>query len=72
MEYDTLGRMVFNAEPNTSTNFSSTVNASGVRGWTYAYDIAGRLVGTSDARGCGENIFHDNYGRVIAEDGINE
>jgi RHS repeat-associated protein len=68
MQYDTLGRMVFNAEPNTSTNFSPTVNASGVRGWTYAYDIGGRLVGTSDARGCGENIFHDNYGRVIAED----
>src|SRR6185437_1209056 len=26
------------------------------------------LVGTSDARGCGENILYDNYGRRIAED----
>ncbi|MGO9836897.1 MAG: RHS repeat-associated core domain-containing protein [Polyangiaceae bacterium] len=68
MDYDSLGRMVFNAEPNSSTNFSSTVDSAGVLGWTYVYNDSGDLVGTSDARGCGENIFHDSLGRVVAED----
>ena len=30
--------------------------------------MAGQLVGTSDARGCGENIAHDAVGRILAED----
>lgn len=68
MQYDSLGRMVFNAEPNTSTGFSSTVGAAGVRGWTYAYDASGLLVGSSDARGCGENIAYDGAGRRLSED----
>jgi RHS repeat-associated protein len=68
MLYDSLGRLVFNAEPNTSTNFSATPGAAGVGGWTYAYNDAGDVVGTSDARGCGENIAHDGVGRVTAED----
>lgn len=68
MQYDALGRMVFNAEPNTSVNFSATPGASGVSGWTYAYNDAGEVVGTSDARGCGENLFRDRVGRVVAED----
>jgi len=55
MAYDSLGRLVLNQEPNSGT-------------WTYAYNDRGELVGTSDARGCGENIFHDNLGRVVAED----
>ena len=55
MQYDSLGRMVLNQEPNAGS-------------WTYAYNDSGELVGTSDARGCGENIFHDGVGRVIAED----
>jgi YD repeat-containing protein len=50
MLYDSLGRLVKNIEPNTTTNEQS---------WTYAWDDAGRLVGTSDARGCGENLFYD-------------
>lgn len=60
IDYDSLGRMVRNVEPNTST-------ASGAS-WRYAWDDAGRLVGTSDARGCGENIHYDGFGRVRAED----
>jgi RHS repeat-associated protein len=53
--YDTLGRMVQNEEPNSGT-------------WTYAYNDSGQLVGLSDARGCGENLYRDGQGRVIAED----
>jgi RHS repeat-associated protein len=55
MGYDTLGRMVLNTEPNVGT-------------WSYAYDALGRLIATADARGCGENIQHDNFGRVVSED----
>ena len=55
MTYDSLGRLVQNVEPNAGT-------------WTYAYDAEGRLVGTSDARGCGENLFRDVAGRVLAAD----
>ncbi|MGH7270184.1 MAG: hypothetical protein ACREJ3_07100, partial [Polyangiaceae bacterium] len=68
MQYDSLGRMVFNAEPNTSTGFSATPGAPGVSWWTYAYNDSSQLVGASDARGCGKNIFHDGAGRVVAED----
>jgi RHS repeat-associated protein len=53
--YDSLGRMIQNSEPNVGT-------------WTYAYDAEGRLVGTSDARGCGENIYYDPGGRILAAD----
>ncbi len=55
MTYDSLGRMVTNVEPNVGT-------------WNYAYDAEGRLVGTSDARGCGENLFYDLGGRILAAD----
>ncbi|HEY2514126.1 MAG TPA: RHS repeat-associated core domain-containing protein [Polyangiaceae bacterium] len=55
MQYDSLGRMVSNHSPDHGT-------------WLYAYDAAGDLVGTSDARGCGKNIFYDPYGRVQGED----
>jgi YD repeat-containing protein len=68
MEYDSLGRLVFNAEPNSSTGFVPTVGGKGVQGWTYAYDIAGDLVGTSDARGCGVNFVYDGLGRLVSED----
>ncbi len=60
MTYDSLGRMVFNSEPNTS--------GKGKGGWTYAYDISGQIVGTSDARGCGVNMAYDGMGRVLSED----
>ena len=63
LTYDSLGRLVQNVEPNTSTS-----GASGVNAWTYAYDNSGRLVGTSDARGCGKNLFYDGIGRLVAED----
>jgi RHS repeat-associated protein len=68
MQYDTLGRLVLNVEPNTSTGFSATPGAAGVTGWTYAYNDGGQVVGTADARGCGENLFHDQVGRLLAVD----
>ncbi len=71
LAYDSLGRMVLNVEPDTSTGFVSapvspppaTLNA-----WRYAYDDNGDLVGTSDARGCGANYLYDAGGRIVAED----
>src|SRR5215472_6184175 len=69
MQYDSLGRLVLNAEPNTAVNFSADpVNTQNMKTWRYAYDDAGHLVGTSDARGCGENFFYDGGGRLTAED----
>ncbi len=59
MQYDTLGHVISNAEPNTSHGDSV---------WRYVYDDLGDLVGTSDARGCGENLAYDGFGRVISED----
>ena len=68
LQYDSFGRVVINAEPNTSKNFSSPASAGGMQAWRYAYDDAGHLVGTSDARGCGRNIAYDAVGRPVAED----
>lgn len=68
MQYDSLGRLVFNAEPNTSSAGSQPLQSTSFPAWTYAYNDAGQLVGTSDARGCGENIFYDGLGRLQAED----
>lgn len=68
LQYDSFGRLVINAEPNTSKNFDGPANAGAMRAWRYAYDDSGHLVGTSDARGCGKNIFYDIVGRAVAED----
>jgi RHS repeat-associated protein len=54
MTYDSWGRLVLNADTAAT--------------WRYAYDDAGDLVGTSDARGCGKNVFYDTAGRELAED----
>ena len=59
LQYDSLGRMVLNVEPDTST---------AAHAWRYAYDDNGDLVGTSDARGCGANYLYDVGGRIVAED----
>jgi RHS repeat-associated protein len=59
MQYDSFGRMTVNNDPNTSANGKS---------WRYLYDAAGRLVATSDARGCGVNYRYDAGGRLISED----
>ena len=59
LQYDSLGHLVGNVEPNTST--------TGV-GWRYAYDGSGRMVGTSDDNGCGENLAYDGIGRLVWED----
>lgn len=70
MRYDSLGRLVLNVEPNTSTGFTPDPEAdtTGIRAWRYAYNDAGDLVGTSDARGCGVNYHFDAAGRISAED----
>jgi RHS repeat-associated protein len=69
MQYDTLGRMVLNVEPNTSVGFTPIVgNTAGLLAWRYAYNDNGDLVGTSDARGCGANFAYDAGGRILAED----
>jgi RHS repeat-associated protein len=69
-KYDSLGRMVVNVEPNTSTNPSilPDVVTAGLKAWRYAYNDNGDLVGTSDARGCGENLAYDVLGRLSEED----
>ena len=80
MQYDSLGRLVENVEPNTSVVVPAPISPSNfcdpqhpckrqfqVRDWRYAYDDAGHLVGTSDARGCGENLYYDTVGRLLAE-----
>jgi RHS repeat-associated protein len=72
MSYDSLGRLVINAEPNASHNYappgSKDIGVGGQQVWTYAYDDLGDLVGTSDPRACGENIAYDGAGRVQSED----
>src|SRR6185369_12773746 len=74
MRYDSLGRLVLNVDPNTSQNFNPSPNTDPTPGdtklkaWRYAYDYAGELVGTSDARGCGENFAYDGAGRLLTED----
>ncbi len=67
--FDSLGRMVENVEPNASEAFSANPLAVGnMRAWRYAYDASGRMVGTSDPRGCGKNVTYDYRGRVLSED----
>ena len=68
MQYDSFGRLVLNAEPNTSTGFANPDAASGMHAWRYVYDAAGNLAGTSDARGCGKNVSYDALGRTLSED----
>ncbi|EWY36283.1 hypothetical protein N825_28850 [Skermanella stibiiresistens SB22] len=54
-EYDSLGRLVTQTEPNTGTT-------------RYAWDDLGRVVGYTDARRCGANIYRDVLGRVVGVD----
>jgi RHS repeat-associated protein len=74
MRYDSLGRMVLNVDPHATANFnpnpqtSATPAPSGLKTWRYAYNDAGDLVGTSDARGCGQNFYYDGAGRLYGED----
>ncbi|MBK8997329.1 MAG: VCBS repeat-containing protein [Myxococcales bacterium] len=70
MRYDSLGRMLLNAEPNTSVGFSPSpaTDPATIKAWRYAYNDAGDLVGTSDARGCGVNYHFEAAGRMVAED----
>ena len=63
MQYDSLGRLLLNIEPNTSV-----VTSAQTRAWRYVWDDNGRLVATSDARGCGTNLFYGAYGRLVGED----
>jgi len=70
LRYDSLGRLVLNVEPNTSVGFNADpdTNPSSLKALRYAYNDAGELVGTSDARGCGVNYYYDSAGRLVAED----
>jgi RHS repeat-associated protein len=70
LRYDSLGRLVLNAEPNTSQGFDPdpATDPNTLKAWRYAYDDTGNLVGMSDARGCGVNYFFDTAGRLTAED----
>ena len=70
MRYDSLGRLVLNVDPDASQGFnaSPTTDPSTIKAWRYAYDDSGNMVGTSDARGCGENLYYDGAGRLYAED----
>ena len=72
MQYDSLGRLVLNVEPNTSAGFVSAPGAggaipAGLKALTYAYDDVGDMVGFADARGCGVNFAYDGAGRETAE-----
>src|SRR5690606_37635197 len=73
MQYDSHGRMVVNVEPNTTDNYLApgadllAVHAT-TKPWRYAYNALGELLGTSDARGCGQNFHYDSVGRLVAED----
>jgi RHS repeat-associated protein len=66
-EYDSWGRMVHNVEPNTSLTTGSGASQV-IKAWRYAYDNASRLVGTSDANGCGVNYHYDAGGRIVGSD----
>jgi RHS repeat-associated protein len=69
MRYDSLGRMVLNVEPHTSVNYVPPGgDITNLKAWRYAYNDAGDLVGTSDARGCGVNYYYDCVSRLMAED----
>jgi RHS repeat-associated protein len=70
MQYDSLGRRVLNVDPNTTSGPLPAPNTAPntFHAWRYAYDDAGDLLGTSDARGCGLNYFYDAAGRALAED----
>src|SRR5262249_25469583 len=70
MRYDSMGRMVLNVDPNTTTSFNAAppTNPSSMKAWRYAYDRLGQLVGTSDARGCGKNLYYLADGRLLGED----
>jgi RHS repeat-associated protein len=75
MQYDSLGRMVLNVEPNTTSGFvvptnlqAPTVNYATLEAWRYQYNHFGDLIATSDARGCGQNFYYDGAGRILGED----
>ncbi len=70
LRYDSLGRLVLNAEPNTTRGFTPDPNqdVETLAAWRYAYNDSGEFVGTSDARGCGVNYHYDAAGRLLATD----
>jgi RHS repeat-associated protein len=63
--FDSLGHMVQNGRISRSAGGSTDSDLSG--SWRYTWD-GFRLTGTSDPRGCGNNLSYDAIGRVLAED----
>src|SRR5690606_9183088 len=43
-------------------------DSANIEAWRYQYSAFGDLIGTSDARGCGQNFFYDGAGRILGED----
>jgi hypothetical protein len=76
MRYDSLGRMVLNVDPHTSSgplsvpsaDFASDDRPADLLAWAYQYNQAGDLIATEDARQCGVNFAHDALGRLLGED----
>jgi RHS repeat-associated protein len=62
--------MVLNVEQSTSRGFNPDPSTppETIKAWRYVYNASGDIVGTSDARGCGQNFHYDAAGRLIAED----
>jgi RHS repeat-associated protein len=61
--FDSFGRVTYQTEPNTNVVVGGVTHT-----WRYVWDDAGRLIGTSDPRGCGKNLSYDGLGRLLAED----
>jgi RHS repeat-associated protein len=67
MQYDSLGRMVLNIDPHTTAGTTYTPSDA-LKTWRYQYNLAGDLIATEDARGCGVNFAYDALGRLLGED----
>jgi len=69
MQYDSFGRLVFNAEPD-SFRGSFATGSSGFAAWTYAYNDSGDVVGMSDARVLRRDTSSTTAGRRLSSEGL--
>ncbi|MCC7540733.1 MAG: VCBS repeat-containing protein [Deltaproteobacteria bacterium] len=63
--YDTIGRRVGSTDPDTDSR-DGTQNATN-RTWRYLFNRVGDLVAVRDPRGCGQNFYYDDGGRLLGE-----